>query len=172
MDPEILLLLSKIEARNRRYRSLWAGALIIAGLAMIFSPVFTEGAAPLFWFWSGLILMLLGVFLFLYAFYLYPFHKEKVSFFLQKYPNRIVWVHPYIMEMMPFGITLFDRTRLYFHLFDGKNLQLYCRYREAMHLMNHLPGYLKWATFGYSQEKEFLYENDPASLLRETGRKE
>jgi hypothetical protein len=71
------------------------------------------------------------------------------------------------VENMPFGIKLFNLTTIYFNLLNGDKLQLSCTPAEANHLMDQLRTTLPHAFFGYSQEKEIMYANDPKMLLRD-----
>ena len=150
----------------------WAFFLFLTGLNLSGYPLLYRIEAPVFWFWSGVVFMLTALLLAAYAFQVFPFRQAGIAELLDHDREQVVWIYPYIMQTMPFGIKLFDSTRLYFHLINGENFQLYCRSVEANELMDDLRIYFPRASFGYSQEKEFMYEYDPAMLLRNTSDKE
>ncbi len=172
MYRDIRLVIEHIEKRNRNYRIFWAILLFLTGLILSGYPLLHRIEAPVFWLWSGFVFMLTALLLALYAFRFFPFRQPGIGELLTPGREPVVWIYPYIMETMPFGIKLFDSTRLYFHLLNGKNLQLYCRSREATQLMEELRIYFPLACFGYSQEKEFMYEYDPSMLLRKGSEQE
>lgn len=172
MDRDIWFMIEQIEKRNRNYRLFWAILLFLIGLSLACYPLIYQIEAPVFWYWSGIIFILIALLLALYTFRLFPFRQLEIRDLFAPDSEPVVWIYPYIMQTMPFGIKLFDNTRLYFHLLNGKNLQLYCRRREASQLMEELRIYFPRACFGYTQEKEFMYEYDPSMLLRNESEQE
>ncbi len=172
MDRDIRQVIASIEKRNRNYRLFWAAFLFLTGLSLSAYPLLYRIEAAVFWFFCGVVFMLTALLLLAYALRVFPFRQAGITGLLDHGREQVVWIYPYIMQTMPFGIKLFDSTRLYFHLLNGENQQLYCRTREANELMEELRMYFPRACFGYSQEKEFMYEYDPAMLLRNTSDKE
>lgn len=167
MNSEVVAQISKIEQRNQRSQMITAGSIFLLGLILAFSPVIQPAGGHLFWQITGSVFMLLGLIFSMHTYRIFPFHRWSVTQWIHQRPKKIVWVYPYIVENMPYGIKLFNLTTLYFKLLDGNDLQLRCTPEEAYRLMDDLRMHLPHACFGYSQEKEFMYENDPEMLLRE-----
>lgn len=85
-------------------------------------------------------------------------------------PGEIVWVYPVVTQVMPFGISLYDRSYLIFKLLNGREHALQVPSRKVRLLMKWLNRYLPHATFGYSANKARNYSADPARLIRRTSR--
>lgn len=135
---------------------------------MLSLPYLHAMQGGLFWAIAGIVFIIIALLLSWHTIGVYPFRSRPVAHWLQEEPDQIVWVYPHLIENMPFGIKLFNITMLHFHLLNGDNLQLSCTPAEAYHLMDQLRDHMPHACFGYSQEKEFMYANDPEMLLRTT----
>ncbi len=87
------------------------------------------------------------------------------NFFLKNEGRKIVWVYYHKLENLPFGISLHSQTTLFIHLDDRSKACIAMREPEILEIMSVLRSELPKATFGYSKQKEQLYNIGP-DLLR------
>ncbi len=94
-----------------------------------------------------------------------PFIKQNsIKRLLVENRQKCVWIYPYIVENMPYGIQLLKMTTLYFCLDDGQKESLLTTRQQANKIMNALKPILLHTTFGYSEQKDFLYRANPLLL--------
>lgn len=83
---------------------------------------------------------------------------------LHRRPTKIVWVFTQEEELVPFGLMLTKRCTLYVMLLDGTELTLAFP-TQKLHLASHfLQRLLPHAAFGFSQERQQLFERDPSLM--------
>lgn len=86
---------------------------------------------------------------------------------LLKTPRRIVWVYPFITQVMPFGIELFKRCHIIMKLNDGQELSFRIKLKDQKLLIHWMKRHLPHAKFGYSQDKFERYGQSPESFLND-----
>ncbi|MGB1216988.1 MAG: hypothetical protein ACPG5P_03885, partial [Saprospiraceae bacterium] len=107
---------------------------------------------------------------------LYDKFNEPVGFqspllILLSYKQKnIVWVYSIIKENMPFGVKLLGSGRIMFRTLDKKEFSISVSENEILLLSKELESHLPQATFGYSSEKDNLYEINPYLLLDSDGK--
>lgn len=87
---------------------------------------------------------------------------------LQKDSGRqqIVWVYCVTTQVMPFGFHLWQRGAMFFKLMDGEEITVSLPAGKQKMVSRFLNRLLPHASFGYSEEKQRLFESDPSMLLR------
>lgn len=93
-----------------------------------------------------------------------PEHSPIIKV-LRNEQRRIVWVYPYITEVMPFGISLFKRCYIIMKLDDGEEHSFIIRMREKKLLLKWMKRLLPHTTFGFSKDREARYGNSPERFL-------
>lgn len=97
--------------------------------------------------------------------------KNPVIQLLRHKKERIVWVYPFITEVMPFGISLFKRCYVIIKLSDGEELSFIINLKEKKLLLKWMKRLLPQAKFGFSKNRENRYGSGPESFLdQEWGR--
>lgn len=86
--------------------------------------------------------------------------------FLCHRPNEIVWVYSLITQRMPFGFEFSKNGLLYLKLLSGDEISLNMPAVQLRLVSKFLNKLVPHATFGYSKEKERLYRENPAMLMR------
>lgn len=81
-------------------------------------------------------------------------------------PQSVVWVYVLRVEVMPFGVQLWNEDTLILRLDDGTMHELRARPDEMQRLETCLHQLLPHATFGYDASFETLYQIDPALLRK------
>ncbi len=87
------------------------------------------------------------------------------NFFLRNEGNKIVWVYYHKLEKSPFGISFSSKTTLFIHLEDRSKANITMREPEILEILSLFREEMPQATFGYSKQKEQLYNIGP-DLLR------
>lgn len=82
-------------------------------------------------------------------------------------PQNIVWVYLLKVELTPFGIRFRKENIFCLRLLNGEMMQVRIPDDETAILMENLEKLLPRAAFGYSKEKEQLYEIHPELLLKD-----
>ena len=113
----------------------------------------------------GLILMGPGVYLFLKAFQNWDIEDSEIIQTISNDTKNVIWVYPYVTQVMPFGISLFDRCYIIMKTLDGKELAFKVPVRKKKLLLNWLKRLIPHARFGFSKERETLYGQSPESFL-------
>jgi len=90
---------------------------------------------------------------------------------LRNEQGRIVWVYPFITEVMPFGISLFKRCYIIIKLDDGEEHSFIIRMKEKKLLLKWMKRLLPHVTFGFSKDREARYGISPESFLDRDFRK-
>ena len=91
---------------------------------------------------------------------------ERLLNLLNKNPEQIVWVFSLTTQTMPFGFHLWDTGTMYFKLLDGDEITVSLPAKKLKMVSKFLNRLLPHASFGYSEERQAQYENDPKSLLK------
>ena len=112
------------------------------------------------------ILFLFGMAFFIHGVNNYKIEKNINYQLINYYPERIVWVYCHISQIMPFGIYLYKRCRMYICDINGNSTTIMVDSKNANQLMDYLQSRLKGATFGHSIQKEQLYRANPLLLKK------
>lgn len=164
MDDIIAIAQLEKQARHRQL-AICAGFVALGiGIALYPFPVRYAGAQWVLWAGSAL-LVGLGAAFAGYLLRIGPWKRPSLADTLLQSPRKIVWVYPYILQTMPFGVAVAQKATLYCHTDEGKALTLRVNQRSVDDLMKQLKQRLPHATFGYSEEKAFLYQTDPRLLI-------
>ena len=92
--------------------------------------------------------------------------KHPVYKILSEQPRDIVWVYSIKTQRLPFGISLFENTYLYFADTKSHLFSLKVRDKDIKIIMRKLNQWVPWASFGYSEQKELSYRENPNSLIK------
>ena len=92
--------------------------------------------------------------------------KHPVLEILRKRPYEVVWVYTIITERMPFGLQFVKNGLLYIHLIDGTHHSVSLPARKLKLVSKYLNRLLPNACFGYSEEREQTYLQNPEKLMR------
>lgn len=95
-----------------------------------------------------------------------PFHKDKLEKVLLQRSDEVVWVYHHVIQNRPYGVSVMNFTMLYICLDTGKEITIRIRLKNADAILDALKPLLPQATFGYSDEKKFMYEANPLLLKK------
>lgn len=153
--------------KNARNRQIWiCVALFFLGLFLLFYPLDIPQKTAHYFVWgSGLFSIALGIGAAGYLYRVGPFYQLSIADLLVQQPTRIVWVYHHIVQTMPFGVEVRQMTTLYLFLDDGNFHTLRLKATGIDELLDQLKIRLPHATFGYSEEKAFLYKTNPRLLI-------
>lgn len=112
---------------------------------------------------TGLILLAVGV----GNAYYYWKRRIDIADFVERHPERVVWVYKKVSVGSMYGITIARFSFVIFGLDNKRRVQVRLRARDADRLLNELKAGLAHTTFGYSPELERRYKNNPRELLND-----
>lgn len=137
------------------------------GLSFIFFPSY-----PVLTFLS----LMMTTTCFLWLYYLSQFRSKKMFPLLHllqcdalgvtENPKQIVWVYSVVIQRMPFGFEFSQSGLLYFKLLDGNDITLSVPAEKLKLVLKYLGRLLPHIVIGYSEEREKLFLENPAGLLR------
>ena len=113
----------------------------------------------------GILLISPSIYLFLKAFQNWDVQKSDVLDCLQNHTKKIVWVYPFVTQVTPFGISLFDRCYIVIKTTDGEEFSFKVPIKKKKLLLNWAKRLIPHAQFGFSKERETLYGQSPESFL-------
>lgn len=161
-----IIYIAQLEKRARNQQLWVCGALFALGAFLLLYPLDTPRQTAHYFVWgSGVFFLLLGCAFTGYLFRIGPFKSKSVADQLLEDPDAVVWVYHYIVQTMPFGVEVSKMTTVYFYLVDGNFHTLRVKLSRIDELFDQLKHRLPHATFGYSEEKDFLYKTDPRLLI-------
>ncbi len=79
---------------------------------------------------------------------------------------QVVWVYHVKTQVMPYGFHIWERGTIYFKLIDGREITLDLPATKQKMVSKFLNRVLPHASFGYSEERQQLFDRDPSLLLR------
>lgn len=91
---------------------------------------------------------------------------ERLWHLLNKEPRQIVWVFSISTQTMPFGFHLWDAGTMYFRLIDGDEITVSLPVKKLKMVSKFLNRLLPHASFGYSDERQAQFEQNPELLLK------
>jgi len=113
----------------------------------------------------GLLSLAPGFILFYQAFQIQDIEKSQVIIALRDNRKGIVWIYPFVTQVMPFGISLFNRCYIILKMDDGSECSFKISTKKKKLLLNYLKRLLPHVRFGFSKERETLYGESPESFL-------
>lgn len=148
-------------------KELWTKCLL-SGLALLCGALMLYFAFEKHIIWSifGLILTVMGLALARAFPYLWRSDQLPLWNILRYSPERIVWVYSVVTERMPYGFQMERNGLLYFKDLDGEEWSVSLSADDLKLVSRTLNRVLPHATFGYSNEKASLYNQDPKKLFR------
>ncbi len=164
-----LTLLEKALRKNRNIKLIWG--LFLLGLAVFLTfylnrPLLLPAKTAFLFLLFCIILAFSGGYLLLNAVLRYDIHKNSILKTIREEPQKIAWVYTTKIEYFPFGIKFMDMCSLHIHLTDYDKMVLFMQEKELKKLNQLLKMHLPQTTFGYSKQREQLYDISP-DLLRE-----
>lgn len=119
----------------------------------------------------GLVAILLGLKLLRDAIRHSKVEEELLWQLLHRESGRwqIVWVYTMTTQVMPFGFLLWERGVMFFKLIDGKEISIELPANKQKMVSRFLNRLLTHASFGYSDERQHLFDRDPSMLIRNDG---
>lgn len=91
---------------------------------------------------------------------------HEILHLLREKPHQIVWVYSVVTERSPFGFTFMRQGTMYFKLASGDQLSVMMPSGKLKLVSRFLNRLLPHASFGYSIDREQLYEISPEQLRR------
>ncbi len=91
---------------------------------------------------------------------------HEILHLLREKPHHIVWVYSVVTERSPFGFTFMKQGTMYFKLASGDQLSVMMPSGKLKLVSKFLNRLLPHASFGYSIDREQLYEISPEQLRR------
>lgn len=91
---------------------------------------------------------------------------HPILHYIKTSPHKIVWVYSVVTERSPFGFTFMRQGTMYFKLDDGDQLSVLMPSGKLKLVSKFLNRLLPHASFGYSVDREQLYEIAPEQLRR------
>ncbi|NRB62561.1 MAG: hypothetical protein HRU40_05950 [Saprospiraceae bacterium] len=85
---------------------------------------------------------------------------------LKEEPHRIVWVYAIVTQRSPFGFAFMRQGTMFFKLSDGDALSVLMPSGKLKLVSRFLNRLLPHAAFGYSTDREQLFEVNPEQLRR------
>lgn len=154
------------EIENALKREVWEilviGVLFICGgVALMY---LSKSTNILFGF-VGLLMLCPGFYLFYKAFQIQDIEKSQVISALRDNRKNIVWIYPFVTQVMPFGISLFNRCYIIIKMADGTECSFQIATKKKKLILNWLKRLLPHVRFGFSKERETLYGESPESFL-------
>jgi uncharacterized SAM-binding protein YcdF (DUF218 family) len=92
--------------------------------------------------------------------------ESQLMKMLVQNPKQIVWVYSVVTNRMPFGFQFSKNGIMYFKMIDGKDFSVGMPEKDLKVVSRFLNRLLPHATFGYSEEKEKRYLENPELLVR------
>lgn len=92
--------------------------------------------------------------------------EDRLIDLLNKNPKQIVWIFTITTQTMPFGFHLWDSGVMYFKLLDGDEITVNLPVKKLKMVSKFLNRLLTHASFGYSDERQAKFEQDPKLLLK------
>lgn len=161
-----IIYIAQLEKKARN-RQVWIClALLLLGLFLFLYPLDTPQETAHYFVWgSGLFFIALGLGATGYLYRVGPFYRLSIADLLVQKPMNIVWVYHHIVQTMPFGVEVSQMTTLYVFMDDGNFQTLRVKAAGIDRLLDQLKIRLPHVTFGYSEEKAFLYKTNPRLLI-------
>lgn len=97
---------------------------------------------------------------------LYRLSDHPILFVLKETPGQVVWVYGVVTERSPFGFTFMRQGTMYFKLQNGDQLSVLMPADKLKLVSRFLNRLLPHASFGYSVDREQLYDISPEQLRR------
>lgn len=142
-------------------------------LIIALSLMFIGVMLPYFYFqknkfiWSiGLAALAIGIWLMFSIIRTPQAVDERLWFLLNKETKKIVWVFSISTQRMPFGFHLWDAGTMYFKLVDGDELTINVPTKKLKMVSKFLNRLLPHASFGFTEERQAQFEEDPKLLLK------
>lgn len=152
-----------VQQRNRRF--LIGVLLIIAGVTWILQLEDLTDLATAVLAGIAMIIASVGAAAMGNAIVNFDVQREELLRVLEREPDRVVWYYYVKLDMMPFGVKVFERCTMHVRLSAGERLRVFGSKRDILKVMDQLSEIIPHATMGYSLESEQLYRASP-DLLR------
>lgn len=158
IPDHITLMMDKAWRRELRIKLVLAVVCVaVASVAVLYVPkaiikvaAFALLAASLFWIFS-----------------LFVSWKDPPPFSAALQEGKdMVWIYKASLQMMPFGVMLFTRNRLYIHSIYSEEYAIDLKDTQMVQFLHFLQNQFPKATYGFSRERKEAYRRDPALLLR------
>lgn len=162
---DLFIHINSWERRFRRQQLWLCFAVASLAIGLLAYPLQGDEGARWFLRGAGIVMGLIACGATAFTLRIGPFRKESVTHHLHQHPHTVVWVYYQLVQTMPFGVAVEETVTVWFHLTNGRALALRIPEKQVIPLMDQLQLYLPHATFGYSEEKAFLYQADPRLLL-------
>ena len=152
-----------VQQRNRRF--VIGVLLIIAGVTWILRLEDLTNMATAVLAGIAMIIVSVGAAAMGNAIVNFDVQREELLRVLEREPDRVVWFYYVKLDMMPFGVKVFERCTMHVRLSAGEGLRVFGSKQDILKTMDQLSEILPHATMGYSLESEQLYRASP-NLLR------
>lgn len=166
MNPKIFELLEK-NLRRQKFLKIFVGSFLLIFSLFIITLSWLNLSGKIAFANSVLFGMIAftGILLLKNAYRSFVDECHFWNFFLRNESNKIVWVYYHKLESHPFGISFSSKTTLFIHLEDRSKACITMREPEILDIIGMFREEMPQATFGYSRQKEQLYNIGP-DLLR------
>ena len=147
-------------------REVWE--MLVIGVMFLIGGVFLMYLSKTTYFFLGIIGFLLlapGLYLLYKTFQNQDLESSQVIRALRDKRQSIVWIYPFVTQVMPFGISLFARCYIIMKLADGTECSFQIPIKKKKLILGWLKRLLPHVRFGFSKERETLYGESPESFL-------
>lgn len=141
-------------------------AFSVCGMSSGLIILFFTFEKQVIWSVFALLFWVLGLALAKNITYLWKPNQIPLWSTLQHTPQHIVWVYTLVTQRMPFGFEMVQSGLIYVKLENGEDYSVGLAAKDLKLISRTLNRLLPHATFGYSKEKENIYDIDPKQLIR------
>lgn len=113
----------------------------------------------------GFLALVPGFYLFYKTFQNQDIESSPVIRVLRDKRPTIVWIYPFVTQVMPFGISLYTRCYIIMKLADGSECSFQIPIQKKKLILGWLKRLLPHVRFGFSKERETHYGESPESFL-------
>ena len=160
--PAIQILQKALVRELRMKAFVSIGALSVGILLLWFSFQVSS-----LWSIIALLFLILGISFLSAILYLWSIDQIPLLQILKKSPQQVVWIYTVITQRMPFGFEIQQSGLIYFKLENKDEISVSLAAKDLKLVSKTLNRLLPNASFGYSKEKEEVYEKNPSQLLKQ-----
>lgn len=142
---------------------IWALALLVFSALSFIASLYIY---PIQFKITWALLLLVGIAFLIQGINNFKIENNKVYQQVVYQPHKVVWIYYQVTQIMPFGILLFKKYRLFVNTDSGNTLDLSMTSADIHNLFSYLKSQCPEATFGHNVLNEQLFRANPLLLKR------